>query len=104
MSSFIQASELHNSIILGELDNGVYSGNISPHMKINLSNGSIRFIDSNFREKYINRLLSVPLADLSSYWFDDFISERECPNLVLQEHKAYIQYLHRLIIISNLYE
>ncbi|MBT6325335.1 MAG: hypothetical protein HOJ35_05160 [Bdellovibrionales bacterium] len=104
LSSFIQASELHNSIILGELDNGVYSGNISPHMKINLSNGSIRFIDSNFREKYINRLLSVPLADLSSYWFDDFISERECPNLVLQEHKAYIQYLHRLIIISYLYE
>ncbi len=103
-SSFIESSEIHNSIILGELDNGVYSGNISPHMKVNPSDGSIKFIDRDFSEEYINRLLSVPLADLSNYWFDDFIFEQDCPNVVLQEHRSYIEYLHRLIIISYLYE
>ena len=98
------SNKYYDSSFVGEQPTPLYYGPISSKYKVSRTDGSISFLDDEYRQDYLGKLIEDEIFKLNDLWTHEFPVRSNCPDYYLNENIEYIRYLYRLITISYLFE
>lgn len=96
-------SDYRKAFILGQRDLGDYQGIFESESEIG-AYGRVQSVDEELSEVYISSLMMPRWFELYRFASEELTAGIFCPDKVMTEHFAHIQYYYRLIALSYLYE
>lgn len=88
--------------LLGEYDQGLYSGPYNPAFRRHPNLRGSEFLDDHFNSNPFSHLFSSEMSSLNSFLKDELGPQVECTNINLSDNLEYLEYLARLLAISYL--
>lgn len=94
----------YNPGAFGEQDFIHYSKSDWPLYQSDPYDNNISWNDDLIEKNYINNLWGKPFTDLEDFLEKRILQSMNCPDEQISEHFEYLQYVHRLLNISYIFE